>query len=112
VVAVALYTGQRQGDVLAMLKSDVRRAEGGRHEVRVIQAKTGEPLWITMHRDLIAVLEQMRESLAAEKTPRLSRHLLVNSRGIAWTADGFKASWQTVMQRREFRSFIWTPIPP
>jgi len=28
VVAVALYTGQRQGDVLAMLKSDVRRAEG------------------------------------------------------------------------------------
>jgi integrase len=58
-----------------------------------------------MHRDLIAALDRMREALAAEQTPRLSKHLLVNSRGTGWTADGFKASWQTEMQRREFRPF-------
>ena len=47
----------------------------------------------------------MRETLAAKETPRLSRHLLVNSRGTGWTPDGFKASWQTEMQRRELRPF-------
>lgn len=100
VVAVALYTGQRQGDVLAMLKNHVRDGE-----IHVVQAKTGTPLWIPMHRDLLVVLDRMRETLAADATPRLSRHLLVNSRGAGWTADGFKASWQTEMQRREFRPF-------
>ena len=100
VVAVALYTGQRQGDVLAMLKSHVRDGK-----VRVVQGKTGKPLWIRMHRDLVAVLDKMRETLAAKETPRLSRHLLVNSRGTGWTPDGFKVSWQTEMQRRELRPF-------
>ena len=110
VVAAALYTGQRMGDVLAMQKGDVRRVEGGGYEIRVIPAKTevktgGDPLWIPMHRELVALLEKMREALAAEKTPRLSKQLLVNSRGTGWTAEGFKASWQTEMQRREFRLF-------
>ena len=100
VVATALYTGQRQGDVLSMLKSDV---QDGR--IQVTQAKTGERLWVPMHRDLVAVLEQMRKVQVAEETPRLSRHLLVNSHGAPWTVDGFKSSWQTEMQRREFRLF-------
>ena len=50
VVAVALYTGQRMGDVLAMEKAHVRRTEGG-YEIRVVPAKTkartgSDPLWI------------------------------------------------------------------
>lgn len=100
VAAVALYTGQRQSDVLGMLKSDI--ADG---MIRVKQDKTGRELWVPIHRDLATVLAAMREARGAEKTPRLSRHLLVNSLGSAWTSDGFKSSWATEMERREFRAF-------
>ena len=88
VAAHALYTGQRQGDVLAMMRSHVH---GG--EVRVIQEKTRKELWIPLHRDLRAVQEQM---------PRVSTHLLTSSAGTPWTQDGFRASWQLEMGRRIF----------
>jgi integrase len=100
VAAHALYTGQRQGDVLAMLKSDI-----GDGEIRVIQEKTRKPLWIPLHRDLRAVQATMREETVGADMPRLSRHLLVNTHGTEWTSDGFKSSWQTEMQRREFAPF-------
>ena len=51
VAALALYTGQRQGDVLQMKFSDVR--DGA---VSVIQEKTGVKVWIPIHRTLAAVL--------------------------------------------------------
>jgi integrase len=88
VAAHALYTGQRQGDVLAMMRSHVHAGE-----VRVIQEKTRKELWIPLHRDLRAVHEQM---------PRVSTHLLTSSAGTPWTRDGFRASWQLEMGRRIF----------
>lgn len=100
VAAVALYTGQRQSDVIGMLKSDVKDGE-----IKVIQDKTGKQLWIPMHRDLNAVLEDIRAAAKTAKTPRFSKHLLVNSRGEEWTQDGFRASWQTEMARRIFGPF-------
>ncbi len=50
-------------------------------------------------------LSCMREAVTGAETPRLSKHLLVNSHCTEWTADGFKSSWQTEMQRREFAPF-------
>ena len=35
--------------------------------------------------------------------PRASTHILTNSRGRPWTSDGFRASWQTEMDRPIFR---------
>ena len=47
VTALALFTGQRQGDVLQMKWSDVRDGV-----VSVIQEKTGVRVWIPIHRAL------------------------------------------------------------
>jgi len=47
-----LYTGQRVGDVVAMRRSDMR--DGAIH---VIQEKTGEPLVIPLHQNLIRSLK-------------------------------------------------------
>jgi integrase len=81
--ALALYTGQRQGDVLEMTWTAVR---GGLIEVR--QEKTGKHLTIPAHQNLLAVLA---------KVPRNSVRILTSTRGTPWTKDGFRASWQKAL---------------
>lgn len=78
-VALALYTGQRLGDVLAMRWDAIR---DGRITVR--QAKTGKVLAIRPHRDLQSILDAI---------PRRAVTILTTIRGTPWTVDGFKASW-------------------
>jgi hypothetical protein len=77
--AVALYSGQRQADCLAMLWSDVDSGV-----IAVVQQKTGKKLRVPMHRDLRAVLDMI---------PRRSVTILSNTLGKPWTVDGFKTSW-------------------
>jgi len=79
VVALALYTGQRQGDVLAMRWDAIREGL-----IAVRQEKTGRELVIPVHRDLAAVLEVI---------PRQAVTILTSTEGRPWTRDGFKASW-------------------
>ena len=81
--ALALYTGQRLSDVVAMRWHDL---DGGL--IRVKQGKTKKRLAIAMHKDLKALLQHL---------PRSGEKVLINSRGGGWTADGFKASWQAQM---------------
>lgn len=54
VTALALFTGQRQGDVLQMKWSDVRDGV-----VSVIQEKTGVRVWIPIHRALAKILAEV-----------------------------------------------------
>ena len=88
--ALALYTGQRQSDVLKMQWSAIRE---GRIAVR--QDKTGKPLTIPLHRDLIPILDQIE---------RCSTRILVNSRGKPW-ATGFRSAWQDAMNADAFAEF-------
>ena len=44
-----LYTGQRRSDVVGMMRSHIR--DGA---IRVVQQKTGTPLWLPIHADLAA----------------------------------------------------------
>lgn len=83
--ALALYTGQRQGDVLAMLWSDIRDGL-----IAVVQSKTGKKLWIPMHEHLRTLLHG---------APKGSVNILTNSRGQPWTSDGFKTTWTHEMKR-------------
>jgi integrase len=83
-VALALYTGQRQGDVLAMTRSKIKN---GLIEVR--QEKTGRYLVIPAHQKLLAVIEAMEKD---------SVQLLTNTRGRPWTKSGFKASWRKALR--------------
>jgi integrase len=89
--AIALYSGQRQADVLGMLWSDIQDGL-----ISVTQNKTGKKLWIPMHINLRAVLAEI---------PRVSVHVLTNTCGLPWTTHGFKASWGTELNRKAFKEF-------
>ncbi len=77
---LALYTGQRKGDVLAMRWGDI--PDGG---IRVKQAKTGAELFIPIH-----------PTLAAELAHIEKRGLAIVGRqdGRPYTDGGFNAVWR------------------
>ncbi len=83
--ALALYSGQRQSDDIAMLWSDVAD-----ELMSVVQEKTGKKLRIVMHRDLRAVISDI---------PRRATTILSNTRGRSWTSDGFRTSWGKELDR-------------
>ena len=76
---LALWTGQRQGDLLRLPWS----AYDGKH-IRLRQSKTGKPVAILVGAPLKAALDA---------TPKRSPIILTNSDGKPWTSDGFRASW-------------------
>jgi integrase len=79
---LALWTGQRQGDLLRLPWS----AYDGTH-IRLRQSKTGIRVVIPVGAPLKAALD------AAAKCKK-SPLILVNSEGKPWTADGFRSSWR------------------
>jgi integrase len=83
--ALALYSGQRQGDVLRMKWSDIREGY-----MTVVQEKTDKPLQVLIHRDLLRVLNVI---------PRRSIFILTSSMRAPWTADGFRTSWGRMTKR-------------
>jgi integrase len=78
---LALWTGQRQGDLLRLPWSSY----DGTH-VRLRQSKTGARVMIPVGAPLKVALDE------AAKHKR-STLILVNSEGRPWTPDGFRASW-------------------
>lgn len=87
--ALALYTGQRQSDVLAMKWSDI---EDGL--IAVKQEKTGKRLWLPIHQKLGNLLASI---------PRRSINIATTTRGQPW-GSGFKASWRREMARPGMKS--------
>lgn len=79
-LTLALWTGQRQGDLLRLAWS----AYDG-EAIRLRQNKTGKSL-------LIPVGAPLRAALDA--TPRVSPIILTNSKGVPWTPHGFSSSWR------------------
>lgn len=79
IVALALYTGQRQGDVLKMRWDAIQG-----NMITVRQEKTGKRLAIPLHKDLRAVLATI---------PQRAVTIATSTEGRPWTKDGFKATW-------------------
>ena len=77
---LALWTGQRQGDLLRLPWSAY---DGAR--IRLRQSKTGVPVSFKVGAPLKAALDA---------TPKRSTIILTNSEGKPWTADGFRVSWR------------------
>ena len=77
---LALWTGQRQGDLLRLPWSSY----DGTH-IRLRQGKTGARVVIPVGAPLKAALDA---------TQRRSTIILVNSDGMPWTGDGFRSSWR------------------
>jgi integrase len=78
---LALWTGQRQGDLLRLTWS----AYDGT-DIKLRQSKTGTRVQIPVGAPLKVALD------AAAKIKR-SPTILLNSEGRPWTPDGFRASW-------------------
>ncbi|KQM88440.1 integrase [Sphingomonas sp. Leaf23] len=98
VLRLALWTGQRQGDLLTLTW-----AQYDGDYIRLTQGKSvrrGDTDNAT--RVVIPVAKPLREALDAERARRATmsglhradaRHILLTSRGKPWTRDGFKTSW-------------------
>lgn len=84
-IALAVYTGQRQADVLAMRRSI--RTDG---LIAVKQSKTGTELLIPIHRELAAVIAEM----PAEALTYLNRN------GRPWNQESFRTAWQREVPRQ------------
>jgi len=78
---LALWTGQRQGDLLRLTWS----AYDGKH-IRLRQSKTGKRVQIPVGTPLKVALDQVAKN-------KRSPIILLNSDGRPWTQDGFRASW-------------------
>lgn len=89
---VAVYTGQRQGDILALKWPQY----DGTH-LQLRQGKTGKRVKVRLHKDLKALIDQLKQ--AAEDRKVRSASILTNSRGRPWTQDGFQTSWRKEMAR-------------
>ena len=76
---LALWTGQRQGDLIALPWS----AYDGRC-IRLQQSKTGRRVTIPVGEPLKILLD---------RTDRRSPVILTTSRDTPWTSDGFRTSW-------------------
>ena len=76
----AIWTGQRQGDILRMPWS----AYDGK-SIRLQQGKTGA-------RVVVPVAGRLKEALDA--TPRNGIQIVLNAHGRPWTSDGFKSVWR------------------
>jgi len=101
--ALALYTGQRMSDVLAMLWSDIDQGL-----IAVVQSKTTKKLWIPIHHELAALLRvlegrlrKMLGRVATTLTFAITKTILLNTRGQPWTRDGFQASWAKELNKPE-----------
>ncbi|RWE81906.1 MAG: integrase [Mesorhizobium sp.] len=77
---LALWTGQRQGDLLSMTWTQY---DG--KVIRLRQSKTGRRVVVPVGAPLKAALDENRGKAG---------RILLNSDGKAWTADGFRSSWR------------------
>lgn len=98
VAAVALYSGQRMGDTLAMRWDQVSG-----NIISVAQEKTRKRLAIPLH-------EGLRQILA--EVPRTAVTILTNTQGAPWTNDGFKTSWQKAFLEPKVRAGARAPAWP
>jgi integrase len=90
---LALWTGQRQGDLLRLPWS----AYDGKH-IRLRQSKGGRRVVIPVGAPLKVALDPIRLGsmmtlVEGAATPKRATTILTNSNGMPWTSDGFRASW-------------------
>lgn len=85
-ILMALWTMQRQGDLLKMATFSV---DGDR--IPIIQGKTGSRVWVTIPDEIRPIID---EAKAAGR-----QRILVNSRGENWTSSGFQSSCGKELKR-------------
>lgn len=95
---LALWTGQRQGDLLALPWS----AYDGEC-IRLRQSKTGARVVVPVAKPLKAALDDAKEK-------KVGPLVLTNSRGLPWTGNGFHASWRKVCAGAGIRGLTFNDL--
>lgn len=90
---VALWTGQRQGDLLRLCWTNYDGAA-----IRLRQGKTRKRVTIPVGKPLKVALDAAREAATLDGKNK-SVTILNNSRRKPWTEDGFRASWGKAFER-------------
>ncbi|WP_346772368.1 tyrosine-type recombinase/integrase [Chelativorans sp. AA-79] len=97
---MALWTGQREGD---LLRATWNAYDGKR--LRVRQGKTGARVTVPVGEPLRVLLNAAMAE-RAKKNPKVvdmrgkdASTILVNTRGRPWTEDGFRASWSAAYKK-------------
>jgi len=93
VVAFALYTAQRKGDVLKARWTDIE--DGG---INFTQQKTGKHIWIPIHPHLQEVLDA---------TPKRGVMILTTKTGRPWTASNFKHAFGRICKRLGIKGYVF-----
>ena len=84
---LALYTGQRESDVLGMTWSAIRD-----DVIKVTQDKTDERLWIPLHPALKAELD-------AARVARTGMAIVASRAGRPYSLDGFRSIWHRALTK-------------
>lgn len=87
-LTLALWTGQRQGDLLHL-----KWAAYDGETIRLRQRKTKVPVVVPVGAPLRAALDAARARCKQDNKP-LPATILATERGTAWTESGFRASWR------------------
>ncbi|WP_162853529.1 tyrosine-type recombinase/integrase [Novosphingobium sp. BW1] len=87
-LTLALWTGQRQGDLLRLPWS----AYNG-DSIRLRQSKTKLAIEVPVGAPLREALQEARDRYEAEGLP-IPETIPATERGSAWTEGGFRASWR------------------
>jgi len=85
-LALALYTGQRLGDVIKMRWDQIK--DGG---IAVVQQKTGAKIWVPLHRDLAVLLNQI--------TDRKAEMILTSATGQPFKSDHLKHQFKAATRK-------------
>lgn len=83
-VALALYTGQRQADVLSMPWTAITDNVIYVSQQKLKGHKFKGEVWVPVHRTLQEILTTI---------PKRAKTILTNTRGQPWTGDGFRTSF-------------------
>ncbi len=96
-VALAMFTGLRQGDVLSLRKNAVREGHIWR-----VTGKTGQEVSLPVHPRLAAIIASAASHHAIT--------LAASSKGTPWTSDGFRASFNKAMKRLQSEGKVATGL--
>jgi integrase len=86
---LAIYTGQRQGDLLSLT--------WGQYDgdwIKLRQSKGGRLVEVPVHRDLRAVLD---------KLPRKATIVLTAKKGLPWKSDHFRHQWRKATRKAKIK---------
>lgn len=85
-IALALCTGLRKTDILALTKSDI---ESGR--ILIWTSKRDTPIKLPLHPILLNALARRPDKIGKRNVVALQ--VCITSRGMPWTETGYNASW-------------------